>query len=230
MSRRLVILDVVFGLVSLALALGVVRTLVVTRPLPLPASVPARPATPTSIAAPSAPAAPEDYAPIVAQNPFNPGRSGTATAAPADFFKPILHGIVIDGTTRRAFLEDPVARCVGGYSLGDVVVGGTVSRIADDRVVIARPEGLVEVLLQDPSKPRSTPATQGAPAATPVVRQDTSTSSRPAVVDPRPPGNFAPGQTAPLQVAASPMPAPPPEPSPSQLPQLRRRPRAGGND
>ena len=229
MFRRLVVLNVFLSLVSLTLAIGVVRTILVTRPLPPPAALPARPSTPGPVAAPPSSTVPEDYAPIVAHNPFSPGRNGMATAAPVDFVKPTLHGVVIDGTTRRAFLEDTVARRVGGYSLGDVVVGGTVSRIADDRVVIARPEGLVEVLLQDPLKPKSTPAGQAASVAS-VARQDASTPPGQAVSGGPPSGGLAAGQPAPLQLAAAPVPAPPPDPSPSQLPQLRRRPRTGGND
>jgi len=39
---------------------------------------------------------------------------------------------------------------VSGYSVGDAIGGGKIQKIADDRVLIARPEGMVEVLLQDP--------------------------------------------------------------------------------
>ncbi len=153
MPRRLIVLNVVLGLASLAFTVGIVRALLVKRPIPPPPTVrTVAPAPPPPAAAP-APENPEADAIIAAQNLFNPARSEKATVAVA-VVKPILHGIVIEGTKSRAFLEDPTMKRVGGYSVGDTVSGGTLQKIADDRVVIARPEGLVEVMLQDPSKPR----------------------------------------------------------------------------
>jgi len=101
---------------------------------------------------------------IPARNLFNPGRSETATAPAVAVAKPILHGVVITGAKSRAFLEDPAAKRVAGYSVGDTVGGGRIQKIADDRVVIARPEGLLEVLLKDPTKPRPAPTASSAPA------------------------------------------------------------------
>jgi hypothetical protein len=77
--------------------------------------------------------------------------------------KPFLHGVVMDGSKSRAYLEDPTVKRTFGYAVGDAVGGGRVQSIGQDRVVIARPNGLVEVLLQDPAKP--TPATPAAAAA-----------------------------------------------------------------
>ena len=93
--------------------------------------------------------------------------------------KPFLHGVVMNGGKSRAFLEDPVAKRTFGYSVGDTVAGGRVQSISADRVIIARPDGLLEVLLQDPAKPRPAPTTApgavpaaGAPAAgTPAARR-----------------------------------------------------------
>jgi hypothetical protein len=68
--------------------------------------------------------------------------------AAAPLAKPILYGVVVDGA-RAAFLEDPAFcawRLLGGRHGG----GGTIQKIADDRVVIVRPEGPIEILLQDP--------------------------------------------------------------------------------
>jgi hypothetical protein len=87
--------------------------------------------------------------------------------------KPLLHGVVMDGPTSRAYLEDPTVKRTFGYAVGDTVGGGRVQSISEDRVVIARPDGLVEVLLQDPAKPKlavpaaaaATPAPPAAPAA-----------------------------------------------------------------
>src|SRR5262249_1028949 len=80
--------------------------------------------------------------------------TATAAVAVAAVAKPVLHGIVIDGANTRAFIEDPTVKRVGGYSVGDTVSGGKIQKIADDRIVIVRPEGVMEVLLQDPSTPR----------------------------------------------------------------------------
>jgi hypothetical protein len=193
MPQRLLVLNVVLGLVSLAFAVGIVRTLVVRHPLPSAVA-------PRTVAAPQAQAPPiaaaanpgvDAYGVIPAQNLFNPARSETATVAVA-VVKPILHGVVIQGGTSRAFLEDPTAKRVSGYSVGDAIGGGKIQKIADDRVLIARPEGMVEVLLQDPSKPR--PAPTAGPAV--AVGQGQPVPGQPAA-----PGQFAPVQVAPGQPA-----------------------------
>jgi len=177
MSRRLLLINMVLGFLCVAFAVGIVRSLFVKRPLP--AAAPARIAVAPAPAVNSAPGAVglEMYAAITAQNLFNPGRSEAARVAALAGVKPVLHGIVIEGAKSRAFLEDPSIKRVAGYSVGDPVAGGKLEKIADDRVVISRPEGLVEVLLQDPAKPRP------APAAPPV-----------AAVAPGAPGQPTPGQ------------------------------------
>ena len=68
---------------------------------------------------------------------------------------------MIDGAKSRAYLEEPPAKRVFGYALGDTIAGGRLDSIRSDRVVIARPDGPVEVLLHDPSKPK--PAAPAAP-------------------------------------------------------------------
>jgi len=169
MSRRLLALNVVLAIVSIALAAGIVRTLIVRRALPTPAAprtatVPA-PAPATENLDPGL----SGYAVIAARNLFNPDRSETAVAtALVPVAKPILHGVVMDGAKSRAFLEDPAAKRVAGYSAGDMIGGGRIQQISDDRVVIARPEGLLEVLLRDPSKPRATAVTAAPPQQAPT--------------------------------------------------------------
>lgn len=185
MSRRLLALNVGLGIVSVALAVGIARTLLVKRPVPGPAAPrAARAATPPA-AGETADARLAAYAPIAAHNLFSPARSETAAAPAAAVARPILHGVVIDGARSRAFLEDPAAKRVAGYSLGDTVGGGKIQKIADDRVLIARPEGSIEVLLQDPAKPRA------AETATPTMIA-------------------APGRVAPQAPVALPNQAPPP--------------------
>jgi hypothetical protein len=217
MRRRLLVLNVVLGIVSVAFAVGIVRTLLAGHPIPVaPTGRPA--ATPQSAAtAVGAESGPEAYGVIAEQNLFNPGRNQTATAAAVAVVKPLLHGIVIDGPKSRAFLEDPTVKRVAGYSVGDSVSGGTIQKIADDRVVIARPEGMVEVLLQDPSKPR--------PAPVPAVA---AAPGQPAPGQPIP-GQPALGQAAPAQVSppssgpvTNPF-APPPDQPASAVPPLGRR-------
>ena len=195
MPQRLLVLNVVLGLVSLAFAVGIVRTLVVKHPLPSAAA----PRPLTAQAPPTLPVAsdpgPDTYAMIAAQNLFNPARSETATAAAVAVVKPILHGVVIHGGTSRAFLEEPTAKRVSGYSVGDTVSGGKIQKIADDRVLIARPEGMVEVLLQDPSKPR--PAPSAGPAV--IAAQGQPVPGMPAAPGQIAPGQFSSGQFAPGQ-------------------------------
>ena len=228
--RRLIVFNVVLGLASLTFTVGIVRALLVKHPIPPPATArTATPAPPPHAAAP-APKNPEAYAIIADENLFNPARSEKATVAVA-VVKPILHGIVIEGTKSRAFLEDPTMKRVGAYSVGDAVSGDTLQKIADDRVVISRPEGLVEVLLQDPSKPKPVPIAAAGPPVTaaPRAAPPEGTPSGPAVTVPQPasgavpPGPMAPIQVPSGQVGPSPAGAPPADQSSAGLPQVRRR-------
>ncbi|SRR6266436_2296369 len=193
MSRRFLALNVVLAIVSIALAAGIVRTLIVRRALPPPGAP--RTATVPAPATQNIESDPSDYAVIAARNLFNPNRSETAVAM-APVAKPILHGVVINGFKGRAFLEDPAAKRIAGYSAGDMIGDGKIQRISDDRVVIAKPEGLLEVLLRDPSKPR-------APAVTATPTQQAPTQQ-------------APTQQAPTQQASPGAPTPPPQ-VPSQV-------------
>src|SRR6266436_5702079 len=213
MSRRFLIVNVVLGIVSVAFSVGIARTLLVRRPVPGPAAPRAAPAPPA--AAEPADAGPTSYAVIPARNLFNPGRSEMATGPAVAVAKPILHGVVITGAKSRAFLEDPAVKRVVGYSVGDTVGGGRIQKIADDRVVIARPEGSIEVLLQDPSKPRAAPTVTAAPG-------------QPAPPAPNtPPGQFTqPQPGVPPGQLAQPQPGAPPNQAPTVPPSLRRRPPA----
>jgi len=246
MPRRLLVLNVALGLVSLFFAVGIVRALLVKHPLPKPTVLRAVAPTPPVAPATASDAKAEAYAAIAAQNLFNPGRNemGSSTAATASVVKPILHGIVIEGGKSRAFLEDPSIRRVGGYSIGDSVGGGQIQKIADDRVVIARPEGIVEVLLQDPSKPRPVAPVPAGPAVTvpgqPVPGQPVPGQPVPGQALP------GPGQVPPVPVPPAPLvqapssgpvqvvPPPPPGAPPTQQPaipaQRRRRAPAQSND
>ena len=75
---------------------------------------------------------------------------------------------------------------VAAYRVGDQIAGGTLTTIAADRVIIARPEGPLDVRLRDPAKPRPAPTPTAPPSAG---------------VFPPTPGGLGPGLVAPGAVA-----------------------------
>jgi hypothetical protein len=167
--RPRLVLNVALALTAAGFVFGTAWEIGRARPLPPApaASVPAAPPVSpvqsgstagSSVDATTAPA-------IAARNLFTAGRSEVAAVAPAPAGpKPVLHGVVMDGERSRAYLADPVAKRIFGYAVGDTVGGGRLEQIADDRIVIRRAEGTIEVPLQDPAKSR--PATTP-PSATP---------------------------------------------------------------
>jgi hypothetical protein len=182
MSRRYLFINILIGIVSVVFAAGIVRTFVVRRALPAPAPPRVSAAAPPATVPVSADPGLAAYTVIAARNLFNPSRSETSTATAATG-RPILHGVVINGTKSRAFLEEPPAKRVSGYSVGDTIGGGRLQQISDDKVVIARPEGLLEILLQDPSKPRAAPVSAG-----PGQQQAPPAAQSPAAAAVTPPG------------------------------------------
>src|SRR5262249_56879531 len=95
---------------------------------------------------------------LVANLLFNPSRGEgappPAAPAPPPPPKPTLLGVVVDGQTSRAYLEDAVTKRVLGYKIGDSISGGRLDKITDDKVVIVRPDGAGDVVLRDPSQPK----------------------------------------------------------------------------
>jgi len=156
MSRRLVILNVLVGTLGCLFAAGLIRELGSSRALPPMPAARAGQSVPEAGTQPAGqPAAMGTYGTIATKNLFNPGRSeATVASAAAPVSKPVLHGVMLDGDRSRAYLEEPPAKRVFGYAVGDAVAGGRLDSIRPDRVVIARPEGPVEVLLNDPAKPK----------------------------------------------------------------------------
>jgi hypothetical protein len=176
MSRKLIALNVVIALVAGALAVLLVRDLASGRTSPPQVPAVARPATsepgpPSSAPRRAAGDSPASYGVVASRNLFSPTRAESPPATPAsapvarEGPKPFLHGVILDDVKSRAFLEDPATKRTYGYSVGDAVGGGRLQRIGADRVVIARPEGSVEILLRDPAKPRPAPPQATAPTA-----------------------------------------------------------------
>lgn len=206
MSKRLLALNLVLAATSLVFAVQVVGILSAPRPLP-PPSVPA--ASPMGAVLKDEPApapgthakgvgALAAYGVVATKNLFNPSRSETPAQAVgvASAAKPLLYGVVINGNTRLAYLEDPAAKRVFGYKIGDAVAGGQLEQIHEDRVVIRRPDGPMEVKLIDPRKPKPvvSPPVPRAPTLPPGVSPPPSITPPPGVPSPAPqPGLRLPG-------------------------------------
>jgi hypothetical protein len=184
MSKRLLLLNVPAVAIGLLFAVLLARELVVSRPLPPPPAPRASLPRPTfgETAAPNQGPASDlgAYSMIAARNLFNPSRSETAgVAAAKQAGRPVLHGVVLDGQNSRAYIDDPLAKGVFGYTVGDTVGQGQIKTISADRITITSPEGNFELLLHDPSKPKPTipgalaqpaPRAPAAPGAPPVRR------------------------------------------------------------
>lgn len=206
MSRRLLLMNIALGVVGSMFVVALIREVIAARPLPPPPALRASQPAPASLPAPAGqPAAISAFGVIATKNLFSPARAEVTLTAPAAAGpKPVLHGVMIDGDKSRAYLEDPVAKRVFGYAVGDPIGGGRLQAIHPDRVVIVRPEGTVEVLLQDPSKPRPT-----APAGSPGVSPTPVTAPAPGVL-PAVPGAPAavvppaPGSASGRQVESAP--------------------------
>ena len=177
-----------------------------TRTAPRPASGPAPGA---EAAADPAARPPGAYGAVASRNLFNPARTDVVAASPeasaAAAPRPILHGVVLDEAKSRAYLEDVATKRIFGYAVGDVVSGSKVTAIRGDRVVLARPEGSIEVLLRDPSKPPPAVAsgTQPGlqPGQQPGLQPGVRLPIRPGLSPSTPgvPATVAPGAPRPLQ-------------------------------
>jgi len=217
------LVNIALGVVGSLLVIGLIREVIAARPLPPPPVLRATQRAPTSPPAPAGqPAAISAFGVIATKNLFSPARSEVTVTAPmAAAPKPVLHGVVIDGEKSRAFLEDPVAKRVFGYAVGDPIGGGRLQEISPDRVVIARPEGTVEVLLQDPSKPKP-PAPAGSPGLSPIPVTAPAPGVLPATLGaPAAVVAPAPGSTSSPQVENAPPQSPPAAPPPPR--RLRRQ-------
>jgi len=219
MPRRLLAVNVVLAGVSLLCVSLIVKQLIGSRPAAPSRSRPpaaALAAPPSAAGSPRLPA--QAYSVIATRNLFSPTRSETPGAGMAggpaiNIVKPSLHGVVLRDGAPIAYLEDPLTKRIAGYRIGDPIGGGTVQTISADAVVIARPEGAVDVRLRDPSKPR--PAAAGQP---PVPGQPSGAGQLPAPGPLPTPGVLPPAPRAftppPILPPGQPIPPPVQQPAP----------------
>jgi len=178
MSPRLLILaNIALGIASLVFVLGIFDAVRRIPPVPTPRERKPVHQSAVSVSQSSKGQETAAYPEIALGNLFDPHRMEAASSAvepTTPWTGLVLQGVVVEGGRGRAFLEEPVTKRVAAFSVGDPVPGGVIEKISDDRVIIAGPAGLREVLLRDPSKPRpvlaaavTTPA--AAPATTPAL-------------------------------------------------------------
>jgi len=240
MPNRLLVVNVVLAGISLLCVGLIVKQLVSAPPTVAARSRPpgAGPAAPPSAQPQHLPA--QAYSMVASRNLFSPTRSetpgtGLAGGSTSNIVKPNLHGVVLREGAPIAYLEDPLTKRIAGYRIGDPIAGGTVQTISADAVMIARPDGMVDVRLRDPAKPRppapgpagqqpapgqpvpgqpplpgQVPVPGAVQAPTPIPQPMPGVSPVPRVLPPGP-QVIQPGQVAP----GFPSPAPLPRPSPS---------------
>ena len=196
MSRSLLTLNVLSISIAAVLWVSLVQLFWSRPQLPTPrapSAAPSRVAQDAEFATDRVPLT--SYLVVATKSLFSPTRSetesllGQQAAGP----KPVLPGVVIGGANRRAYLEDPVSKRVVSYAVGDATPGGGLDRIEEDRVVIIGRGGALEVLPQDPNKPKAAAATPGSP---------------PSSATPQTPPQAAPPAPVPSRQLSAPVPAP----------------------
>ncbi|HEY7366092.1 MAG TPA: hypothetical protein VIE37_18485 [Methylomirabilota bacterium] len=241
MARRALTLNVVLGAIAVALAAYIGWELFRPAPPDGP-SARSKAGAPAPVAAVPARPAPEpagSWSVIASRNPFSPSRSEApltaALAGPAlNVPKPNLYGIVLKEGAPFAYIEDPVTKRVAAYRIGDAVAGGTVQKIARDGIMLARPEGVIDVRLHDPGKPRPpvppptasagpSPATPPLPGVVPPAATPGPPTQAPAEASSPQPATATPG----VESATPPRP-PVRRPLPPNL--LRRLPQPPASD
>jgi hypothetical protein len=233
MPRKLLVINVLLLIIAAGSVVFIARQL--TSPTPMPLASRSRAASPPARVDEPPRQATGAYGTVAARNLFSPTRSEappTPVAAASPAAKPNLFGVILRDGAPMAYLEDPTTKRVAGYRVGDSVAGGTVQKIGADNVVIARPDGDMDVRLRDPGKPRpAAPPAAAAPGAQPVAGQP----SLPGVIPPTASPGAAPGAappTAPPPGQVVQPGAPPAVPGRRQLPPnlLRRLPQGPQTD
>jgi hypothetical protein len=182
MSKSLLTLNLVLAAATVLFSVQLVRLLLAPHPLPAP-PIP-RPVqavvSPTGDPAPARPPL-TSYSVVATRNLFNPNRSEAVSQTAPPGAKPILYGVVINGDTRLAYLEDPVTKRVVGYKIGDALAGGQLERIEVDRVIIKGSAGPLELALHDPNKPKPAVSSPTAPQTVSPAPVPTMRPSAPEV-------------------------------------------------
>src|SRR5499426_13155 len=159
MPRRLVAINIGLAAIAALCVALIVKQIAEVRPASTPRQRPSAAAPGELAPAGDSRLPPQAYNVIASRNLFSPTRSESSGpaqpgAAPQLAGKPSLHGVVLREGSPIAYLEDPLTKRIAGYRIGDPIAGGTVQTISADAVVISRPDGVVDVRLRDPSKPK----------------------------------------------------------------------------
>jgi hypothetical protein len=192
LSWRILLVNGLMLAVAAFFAAGLTRELSRQRPIPAPPAAPRAAAMAEAASGESerpdiGGAQLDAYNVIVAKHLFNQSRAEGASTTPGAAaapvqVKPALHGVVVDGAASLAYLEDPTTSRVLVYRVGDSVAGGQLVKIAADRVQIIGASGQMDVLLNDPMKPKSAAPTATAAAATAGAAPRPVASPQPAEV------------------------------------------------
>jgi hypothetical protein len=156
LSRRLFVVNLILAACGLVFVAALAREMTRLHPLPSPPARRVQSAARIENVDPGASAgdALAAYNVVVSKTLFNPSRTEShespVTAARPLPPRPMLLGVVLDGKASLAYLEENNSRRVLGYRVGDSVAGGRLDRISDDKVVITRPDGAMEVMLLNP--------------------------------------------------------------------------------
>src|SRR5439155_1261319 len=126
-----------------------------------------------------------------------------------------------------AYLEDPGSKRVTGYRVGDAIAGGTLTVIAPDHIVLKRSDGMVDVPLRDPAKPRAAAPEPAQPAGGPPSPATATPGGFPQPqmpgpvpgLPPLPPASLGPRGGAP-EAPGAPSPAPAGERRPTPAPPI----------
>ena len=70
----------------------------------------------------------------------------------------------VDGPSSVAYREDVVTKRTAGYRIGDKIEGATIETINRNKVVIRGSNGLINLSMRDPSRPRRA-ASEAAPVS-----------------------------------------------------------------
>jgi hypothetical protein len=198
-SKRFFVMNLVLAGVTMFFAGSLVRSFAHTRSLPSPPAPRNAPATLSAEQGTPPPVAGESlagYNVIVVKHLFNPSRSentapAVAAPAPPPPPKPVLMGVVVDGPQSRAYLKEMTTERVLSYGIGDTVSGGRLDKITDDMIVIVRPDGPMEVLLRDPTKPKPPPLPIAVTAPPAAGTPPSGGAKQPSVAPTRPPAAVA---------------------------------------